>query len=809
MSITKLILWVVLLSGVAFAQYTNVSAQVLDPGGNIYANCTVSASFVNNTGLSQLPLISGSTFQTQVNGISCDSNGNFTLRLADSNAITPLGTQWKFSICAKNGSTPCFSYTAPACPAAGCITGASITITTALQAASAPLGSPISPGNVGGSLLPSVDNTYNLGGPNRWLNGYFSNLPANMTLGGNNIFTGSNTFQTHWLFSVSTTAAALQTDINTSCNGTIPGRVMLPQGTIVIGTTLTLPSTCDIGGHGKGKTILQIQTGATLTNGLFVNSNTVGGNVRISLHDLTIDSNSQNYSAVFFNNVSQSDIYNNEFLNSGATLQVGGISCIVWSSGQGSSTANTVNTHNSIHDNYFSNCGGDAIGYGGVKSEIHHNIVENIGDTGCGFQGFGTADDSCSNNTFINTTCGVCGGPNPGSVAGNGHNDRIVVSDNTIRNDTKAGYGILSVQGNGWTISKNTINIPPNGPNNSPAIQLDANIGTAVTGNTIGQSAGQGIYEECSNSTANSKDDIISGNAILNAGLAGIRVEAAVSGCIDQNVTVTGNTVDASSQRVALANSNIELAQASGATLQVVPLTGNTAVDTQVSKTAQYGLQILGSPSFVGLSNNSFGGGTGAANSLGQLVSPIWGVNNWIGSIPQDTPTFSNWTILGTSSGTRLNAFPDLSAGAFNNQVQSHDSLLTFDINGGLATGGLVIAPHANATSGIRIDGATGKLATPAGQTIGGGSTLARYARYALTLSPSLVAANTTAEQSFATSVTSGDVIVGVSKPTAQAGLGIVGWRASGTTLFITFSNNTASPITPTASEVYAVVAVQ
>jgi hypothetical protein len=93
--------------------------------------------------------------------------------------------------------------------------------------------------------------------------------------------------------------------------------------------------------------------------------------------------------------------------------------------------------------------------------------------------------------------------------------------------------------------------------------------------------------------------------------------------------------------------------------------------------------------------------------------------------------------------------------------------------------------------------------------SVGGGTSLARYARYTPTLSPAAVAANTTAEQTFAGVLTSGDFVIGVSKPTAQAGLGIVGWRANGTSLCVTFSNNTGSPITPTASEVYQVVGVQ
>lgn len=77
-----------------------------------------------------------------------------------------------------------------------------------------------------------------------------------------------------------------------------------------------------------------------------------------------------------------------------------------------------------------------------------------------------------------------------------------------------------------------------------------------------------------------------------------------------------------------------------------------------------------------------------------------------------------------------------------------------------------------------------------------------------VTLSPAQVAANTTAEQTFTVpGVNASDAVVAVSKPTAQAGLGIVGWRVSAAnTVGVTFSNNTASPITPTASQVYAFV---
>lgn len=78
------------------------------------------------------------------------------------------------------------------------------------------------------------------------------------------------------------------------------------------------------------------------------------------------------------------------------------------------------------------------------------------------------------------------------------------------------------------------------------------------------------------------------------------------------------------------------------------------------------------------------------------------------------------------------------------------------------------------------------------------------------TLSPALVAANTTAEQTFAVAGLAVNDVVTVNKPTAQAGLGIVGARVSGAgTLAITFANVTAAGITPTAAEVYQIAGIR
>ena len=73
-------------------------------------------------------------------------------------------------------------------------------------------------------------------------------------------------------------------------------------------------------------------------------------------------------------------------------------------------------------------------------------------------------------------------------------------------------------------------------------------------------------------------------------------------------------------------------------------------------------------------------------------------------------------------------------------------------------------------------------------------------------LTPASVGANTTAEQTFTVQgLQLGDQVM-VTKPTTQAGLGIVNSRVSAAnTLAITFSNNTGGGITPTAGETYIV----
>lgn len=84
--------------------------------------------------------------------------------------------------------------------------------------------------------------------------------------------------------------------------------------------------------------------------------------------------------------------------------------------------------------------------------------------------------------------------------------------------------------------------------------------------------------------------------------------------------------------------------------------------------------------------------------------------------------------------------------------------------------------------------------------------------RFQATLSPAICNANTTNEQLFTAGPGGYDIggaAVAVAKPTQQAGIAVGSARiASATQIAITFLNNTAGGITPTAGEAYQFVVI-
>lgn len=123
------------------------------------------------------------------------------------------------------------------------------------------------------------------------------------------------------------------------------------------------------------------------------------------------------------------------------------------------------------------------------------------------------------------------------------------------------------------------------------------------------------------------------------------------------------------------------------------------------------------------------------------------------------------------------------------------------------SAGAVTITPKTG--QGITLGGGvniTGNTTTAGTLRVGStGTALTRVALYTATLTPAEVAANTCAEQTFTVTGVHASDTVFVNKPTSQAGLGVAGVRASATNqVGINFCNATASPITPTAAQVYS-----
>lgn len=88
-------------------------------------------------------------------------------------------------------------------------------------------------------------------------------------------------------------------------------------------------------------------------------------------------------------------------------------------------------------------------------------------------------------------------------------------------------------------------------------------------------------------------------------------------------------------------------------------------------------------------------------------------------------------------------------------------------------------------------------------------ATVANVTQFGLSITPSTVAANTAAEQSITVTGVLADDVVALVKPTTQAGLIVGTARVSAAdTVQLTMGNVTASTITPTSTQTYAIIAI-
>jgi hypothetical protein len=171
--------------------------------------------------------------------------------------------------------------------------------------------------------------------------------------------------------------ASLSAGVSAACNGTAPGKLVVPVGTTQISSTLTIPSNCHVTGAGKGQTIIQasstfpggelivIPTGAsnvTIDNlaadgNRSVNSAgiwciSLDGASGVDLKGVTA-SNCLNQGVRLIGNNAHVHIEDSEIFNNGsaaASSQSGGGISVQYYTGLGTAS-DVLISHNKIHDN--------------------------------------------------------------------------------------------------------------------------------------------------------------------------------------------------------------------------------------------------------------------------------------------------------------------------------------------------------------------------------------------------------------------------------------------------------------------------
>jgi hypothetical protein len=86
--------------------------------------------------------------------------------------------------------------------------------------------------------------------------------------------------------------ASVQLAIDTTCNGTLPGSVVLPVGTIIVNAPVAIPANCTITGQGGNRSILQAST--SLTQPMLTSSSS-----HIRMSNFSVDCNRSSNSSVF------------------------------------------------------------------------------------------------------------------------------------------------------------------------------------------------------------------------------------------------------------------------------------------------------------------------------------------------------------------------------------------------------------------------------------------------------------------------------------------------------------------------------
>ncbi len=504
------------------------------------------------------------------------------------------------------------------------------------------------------------------------------------------------------------------------CNGTTPGRIMLPAGTITFSTMLTVPAYCTIQGQGMGISTLQLAANTQLlAPGAIINtreglSSPPGTlDTNITLQDFTLDLNTAHQTAaseaIWMANV--------QFVTLDHVEVNGGM--VHFGTPQISSASATYTHDITIIDSNLHNAGispaydEDALQFLAQNVLVSNTTLGPSSDSGTGLLGYGTAHIVYTGNIFTNNpqTCGVAGGaPAPNTALDpNLESNDVIISNNTITCDGTNGFGISVNQGKKWTISHNTIHATPvlAGTQTAPAINVESASDVTVSGNQIDGAKFTGISLSAYGQEV-LRNVSVTGNTVRNTNSAGIGMLVTSStnpGATFEAVTVTGNDIINPGNGVA--GPGILVAQGatgSGVAQYVgVSISDNSIVDDQATHTMTYGIQYNGFPNLSVANNNISGYTSGAyqAHNPGTVFSThVDGDSN---SDSVSTQTLNLAAV--PAAGSKLNCYTNNIATGYSPITQAADSGCFFDVGGALGSGAFVLASHSGSSTGFRVDG--------------------------------------------------------------------------------------------------------
>jgi parallel beta-helix repeat protein len=428
--------------------------------------------------------------------------------------------------------------------------------------------------------------------------------------------------------------STLTTDIIAGiCNGTTPGIVTLPLGTVNFSTTLTVPSHCTIRGAGLGVSVLLLAANTTLgtcgastakcaiTNSQAPLHEPSTADTSIRLQDFTLNLNNANQTiaayGVLMGNLNHSSMDRLEV--NGGDVYFGETNATVV--GDAGYTRDLT-----ISDSHFHNArispsqDQDSLGIMGVNVWVTGNTLGPSSDSGLGLMGYGTAFITVVNNTFTNNAqaCSLAAGPAVGSASTiTSTNSHVTFTGNTISCNRGNPYGTVIVGGTDIAIVSNRYSMTPApGSQVVPNIMLESASYSTVTGNVIHGGKDAGIALENYNNDL-SRGDTISANSITRMNNSGIEllVQAATGdSAFLSNISVTANSIIEPGNCTA-AVPGIYLSQsASGDATQLMTgsVQGNVITDDCEPARVNYGVMGIGTLQVV-VSGNKVTGATASA----------------------------------------------------------------------------------------------------------------------------------------------------------------------------------------------------